>query len=129
MTMDSAPPGVQAEHERWSLVFFTRPGNSQVLRALIESSHVIAEAVKNQPDKNFVTGSTAMEWFARRIKYQRINNRTVSAPSVCCSGCDHECWNITGARNMGCKPRDRAYSDGGIAYELSLVDSHCASLQ
>jgi hypothetical protein len=75
--MDSAPPGIQAEHERWSLVFFTRPGNSQVLRALVESSHVIAEAVKNRPEKNFETGSTAMEWFARRIKYQRINNRTV----------------------------------------------------
>jgi len=70
-----APPGVQAEYERWSLVFFTRPGNSKVLRALVESSHIIADAVKKRPDKNFETGSTAAEWFARRIKNQRINNR------------------------------------------------------
>ncbi|KAG1800459.1 uncharacterized protein HD556DRAFT_1343976 [Suillus plorans] len=70
-----APPGVQAEYERWSLVFFTRPGNSKVLRALVDSSHIIAEAVKKRPEKNFETGSTAAEWFARRIKNQRINNR------------------------------------------------------
>ncbi|KAG2128240.1 hypothetical protein DEU56DRAFT_872694 [Suillus clintonianus] len=70
------PPGAQAEYERWSLAFFTRPGNSKVLRALVESSHIIAEAVKRQPDRNFETGSTAVEWFARRIQNHRINNRT-----------------------------------------------------
>ncbi|KAG2739373.1 Clavaminate synthase-like protein [Suillus brevipes Sb2] len=83
------PPGIQAEHERWSLVFFTRPGNSQVLRALVESSHVIAEAVKNRPEKNFETGSTAMEWFARRIKYQRINNRTGPETWAASRGTEH----------------------------------------
>ncbi|KAG2356917.1 hypothetical protein BDR07DRAFT_1421984, partial [Suillus spraguei] len=70
------PPGVQAEYERWSLVFFTRPGNSKVFRALVESSHIIAEAVKKRPDKNFETGSTAVEWFTRRVKNRRIRNRT-----------------------------------------------------
>lgn len=120
MTVDSAPPGVQAEYERWSLVFFTRPGNSKVLRALVDSSHIIAEAVKKRPEKNFETGSTAAEWFARRIKNQRINNRLVSTPSVCCSGCDNRYRNIVGTRNVGYKPRDRAYSDTGLGYELSF---------
>lgn len=72
------PPGIQAEYERWSLVFFTRPGNSKVLRALVEDSSLIADAVQKHPDRDFDTGSTAAEWFARRIKYQRINNRKVS---------------------------------------------------
>ena len=72
-----APPGNQAELERWSLVFFTRPGNSVPLRALVEDSPIIAEAVKNAPaDKHFETGVTAYEWFVRRIKNQRIKNRT-----------------------------------------------------
>lgn len=72
------PPGVQGEHERWSLVFFTRPDNTQVLRALVEHSTVIAEAAKLHPPEKFETGSTAQEWFARRIKYQRLENRAVS---------------------------------------------------
>jgi len=120
MIADSPPPGVQAEHERWSLVFFTRPGNTKVLRALVESSHVIAEAVKKQPDRNFETGSTAAEWFARRIKYQRIGNRTVGTRSVCCSGYDYGCRNVTGSRKLGCEPRDRTYSDSSLGYELSV---------
>lgn len=72
------PPGIQGEYERWSLVFFTRPGNSKILRALVEDSPLIADAVQKHPDRNFETGSTAKEWFARRVKYQRINNRKVS---------------------------------------------------
>ncbi|KAG7439376.1 Clavaminate synthase-like protein [Guyanagaster necrorhizus] len=69
------PPGPQSHLERWSLVFFTRPGNSIVLRALVEDSPLIAEAVRDTPEKNFESGSTAKEWFARRVKYQRVNNR------------------------------------------------------
>lgn len=59
-------------------MFFTRPGNSKTLRALVKDSPLIADAVQRHPDRNFETGSTAAEWFARRIKYQRINNRKVS---------------------------------------------------
>jgi isopenicillin N synthase-like dioxygenase len=70
------PPGAQSGFERWSLVFFTRPGNSVVLRALTEKSDTVAEAVKNTPDKSFDTGATSKDWFARRIKNQRIKNRT-----------------------------------------------------
>ncbi|KXN87808.1 Leucoanthocyanidin dioxygenase, partial [Leucoagaricus sp. SymC.cos] len=69
------PPGAQSVYERWSLVFFTRPGHSKVLRALVESSPFIAKAVASKPEKNFETGSTAKDWFARRIKYQRVANR------------------------------------------------------
>lgn len=73
----SPPPGAQSAYERWSIVFFTRPGNSKVLRALVEHSPTIAAAVAATPEKSFETGVTAKEWFARRIKYQRIANRTV----------------------------------------------------
>ncbi|KAG2358711.1 hypothetical protein BDR07DRAFT_1294142 [Suillus spraguei] len=83
------PLGVQAEYERWSLVFFTRPGNSEVLRALVESSHIIAEAVKKRPDKSFETGSTAVEWLARRIKNQRIRNRTGPETWAASRGTEH----------------------------------------
>ncbi|KAG6829305.1 hypothetical protein H0H92_004982 [Tricholoma furcatifolium] len=73
-----SPPGYQATMERWSLVYFTRPGDSVVLQSLSDESTVIKEAVqKNALDRNinFNTGATSAEWFARRIKYQRIENR------------------------------------------------------
>ncbi|KAJ7213289.1 hypothetical protein C8J57DRAFT_1453960 [Mycena rebaudengoi] len=70
------PPGKQAQFERWSLVYFTRPGNNIVLRALVEDSKLIADAVARTPDRNFDTGCTALEWFSRRIKNQRMKNRT-----------------------------------------------------
>ncbi|KAF7331563.1 1-aminocyclopropane-1-carboxylate oxidase [Mycena kentingensis (nom. inval.)] len=70
------PPGLQSAHERWSLVFFTRPGNSIELRALVEDSPLIADAVARSPDPTkFETKCTALEWFTRRIKNQRMKNR------------------------------------------------------
>ncbi|KAK0484088.1 hypothetical protein EDD18DRAFT_1112140 [Armillaria luteobubalina] len=57
------PPGAQPNVERWSLVFFTRPGNSVVLRALVEDSHHVAEAVLNATRKNFKLGERVEEWF------------------------------------------------------------------
>jgi len=69
------PPAPQAGIERYSLVYFTRPGNSIILRALVDESLLIAEAVSSGPEKNYETGSTALEWFSRRIKNQRIKNR------------------------------------------------------
>lgn len=69
------PPGEQSTLERWSLVFFTRPGDNKILRALVESSPAIAAAVASKPEKGFETDSTARNWFARRVKYQRIANR------------------------------------------------------
>jgi len=70
------PPGAQAKYVRWSLAFFTRPGNSVVLRALEEDSVMIAEAVSKASDTNVFHGnSTSNEWFARRIKNQRSKNQ------------------------------------------------------
>ncbi|KAH7914520.1 hypothetical protein BJ138DRAFT_362550 [Hygrophoropsis aurantiaca] len=69
------PPGPQGEFERWSLAFFLRPGNSRILRALVEDSPIIAEAVKQRPGRNFEPGETANEWRARRVRNQRIKNR------------------------------------------------------
>lgn len=51
-----------------------------VLRALKEDSQLIAEAAeKNQRENgtNYETQSTAADWFARRIKYQRVKNYKV----------------------------------------------------
>ncbi|KAL0575856.1 hypothetical protein V5O48_006106 [Marasmius crinis-equi] len=70
------PPGAQANYERWSQVFFTRPGDSTILEPLSSLSPVVAEAAKNNTDKQLDTGGvTANEWFTRRIKNQRIKNR------------------------------------------------------
>lgn len=73
------PPKEQGYYERWSLVFFTRPGQSVILRPLSDESPVIAEAVSKLPSGKYDTGTTSKEWFARRIKNQRIKNRTVRA--------------------------------------------------
>ncbi|OAX31654.1 Clavaminate synthase-like protein [Rhizopogon vinicolor AM-OR11-026] len=83
------PPGAQVEYERWSLAFFTRPGNSKILRALIESSPLIAEAVKQQPDRKFETGSTAAAWSTRRFKNSRIHNRTGPETWAASRGTEH----------------------------------------
>lgn len=49
-----------------------------MLYALTDESPLIADAVarSENPDK-FNTGQTAGAWFARRIKNERIANRTV----------------------------------------------------
>ena len=76
----STPPGAQAAHERWSLVFFTRPGNSIQLRALAEQSPIVASAVEKAPAhlrEIFETGQTSLEWFTRRVKNMRTNNQQV----------------------------------------------------
>ncbi|KAF9225088.1 Clavaminate synthase-like protein [Gyrodon lividus] len=83
------PPGAQGDYERYSVVFFTRPGNSKVLRALVEGSPLIAEAVKQHPEENFETGSTAEEWLARRVKYQHISNRKGPETWALSQGTEH----------------------------------------
>ncbi|KAL1740764.1 hypothetical protein HDZ31DRAFT_46855 [Schizophyllum fasciatum] len=74
------PPASQAGLARWSLVFFTRPGDEQVLRALADESAVIKAAVEARRAQGedvsvYDTGCTASAWFARRIRNQRMNNR------------------------------------------------------
>ncbi|KAI0090369.1 hypothetical protein BDY19DRAFT_939884 [Irpex rosettiformis] len=71
------PPREQGNYERWSLVFFSRPQYDAELHALTEESQIIADAVARSPDPSkFSTGQTAGAWFKRRIKNQRIANRT-----------------------------------------------------
>ncbi|KAF9065858.1 hypothetical protein BDP27DRAFT_1393527 [Rhodocollybia butyracea] len=73
------PPGAQAAFERWSQVFFTRPGNSVILQPLSDESPLIAEAVSKASDERreaLTPGVTADDWFNRRIKNQRIKNRS-----------------------------------------------------
>lgn len=74
----SPPPGAQSHYERWSLVYFTRPGDSAILRPLVEYSPMIAESAAKNADKGYDTGSKSAAWFSRRIKNQRVKNRTVS---------------------------------------------------
>ena len=45
---------------------------------MAESSEMVAEAIQKPENAKFETGgATAGEWFARRIKNQRIKNRVV----------------------------------------------------
>lgn len=72
------PPKAQASHVRWSLGFFTRPNNDCILAPLVEDSEVIAEAVNQTPfgkDNPNLAPQTAGDWYNRRIKNMRKNNR------------------------------------------------------
>jgi len=71
------PPGAQASLDRYSLVYFTRPADSVVLRALTDESPLIADAVAHASDpKRFEPGVTALEWLTRRVKNRRAANQT-----------------------------------------------------
>ncbi|KIY46148.1 Clavaminate synthase-like protein [Fistulina hepatica ATCC 64428] len=74
------PPGAQGQMERWSMAFFLRPANHVVLNALTDQSPLIADSVRKAQllpgGRSFFTGETAQDWFMRRIKNQRIKNRT-----------------------------------------------------
>ncbi|KIJ30337.1 hypothetical protein M422DRAFT_36625 [Sphaerobolus stellatus SS14] len=67
------PPGEQGKYERWSLVYFLRPAFESVMEPLVQSP-LVAEAVKKKPVD--IGNVTAGEWFSRRIKNQRVANRT-----------------------------------------------------
>ncbi|KAJ7573431.1 Clavaminate synthase-like protein [Mycena floridula] len=70
------PPGVQNTLERYSLGYFMRPSNDAPLCPISELSPMIAEANEKNKEKGYDTGCTAFEWISRRVKFQRINNRT-----------------------------------------------------
>ncbi|KZT65771.1 Clavaminate synthase-like protein [Daedalea quercina L-15889] len=63
-----SPPRAQAQYERYSLAFFTRPHDSVVLQPLVHASSADA-AQTAQEDKG-----TAGEWLVRRLKYLRTGN-------------------------------------------------------
>lgn len=74
------PPGAQAEHVRWSVVFFSRPAFDVPLKALTEESEVIKRALESLPEedrKNFYPECTAGEWYKRRVKFSRASVRKV----------------------------------------------------
>lgn len=59
-------------------MYFTRPGDSVPLRALVEESSTIADAVKKDTDHDYDPGVTAAQWFARRQSKWRGDNQKVS---------------------------------------------------
>ncbi|PIL36349.1 hypothetical protein GSI_00037 [Ganoderma sinense ZZ0214-1] len=69
------PPKEQAQHERWSLVFFTRPNDSAPLHHLGAQSPAIAAAVAgaSAPPGKYAPGVTAEEWLMRRVRAQRVS--------------------------------------------------------
>lgn len=76
-----------------------------VLEPMAESSEMVAEAIRRPENASFKTGgATAGEWFARRIKNQRIKNRKVNFKS------SRVGWDIhrehLGTRDMEGKPRN-----------------------
>ncbi|EPQ57829.1 Clavaminate synthase-like protein [Gloeophyllum trabeum ATCC 11539] len=61
------PPGLQAQHERWSIVYFTRPADDVELRPLAEESSLIAGAAKAASGSEKLSpGFTAGEWYAKK---------------------------------------------------------------
>ena len=78
----SPPPKDQAQYERWSLVYFTRPHDTVVLRHQGEKSAMIADAVAKAPAGKYEPGVTAAEWLVRRIRSQRGAHYNVRALSV-----------------------------------------------
>ncbi|KAJ6512521.1 Clavaminate synthase-like protein [Mycena sanguinolenta] len=69
------PPGAQGSLPRFSLVYFTRPNSSVLLRALTNESSMIAEAVKsssNPKDFDPGPGVTAGEWVTQRSRNERL---------------------------------------------------------
>jgi len=84
------PPGAQGSLYRYSLVYFTRPGDSVILHALKDESPLIASAVANAPDpKTFDTGVTALAWFTRRVRNRRLKNRTGPETWTAARGTEH----------------------------------------
>jgi hypothetical protein len=77
------PPKAQASYDRWSLVFFTRPGDSIPLEPLTKESTLIVEAAARAPEGRYATGVMAGEWFLRRTRNRRIKNQSVGAMSSC----------------------------------------------
>ena len=77
--MHRPPPKEQGKFERYSVVFFTRAHDNVELRALVEDSPLVADAVEKTPNgrERFWPGVTARDWLERRVRGQRIKHFTV----------------------------------------------------
>lgn len=76
-----APPDLQAAFDRWSLVFFTRPGDDISLRALVDDSEMVKKAIDGMDAslaEKYFPGVNANEWFVRRSTGRRVKNRKAS---------------------------------------------------
>lgn len=73
------PPGVQGMEPRWSVVYFSRPSHNAQLRALDESDAVkrVLDSMTAEQRVKFQPNVTQSDWYVRRMKNQRINNRKV----------------------------------------------------
>ncbi|GAA5834082.1 hypothetical protein JCM11251_003613 [Rhodosporidiobolus azoricus] len=70
------PPPPQHTSPRWSLVYFIRPGFKNELYPLVEKSDIIKAHAESDPAMQALKrGSTAGEWFMRRVQKQRAANR------------------------------------------------------
>lgn len=56
-----APPGAQADHPRYSLVYFSRPEDSVVLRRL-KGGVIDQQPISDQPEEEY----TSLEWILKR---------------------------------------------------------------
>ncbi|KAJ7804541.1 hypothetical protein B0H14DRAFT_2883807 [Mycena olivaceomarginata] len=84
------PPGAQGSLDRYSLVYFTRPADAVVLRALTDESALIADAVAHASDpKKFEPGVTALEWLTRRVKNRRAANQKGLGAWLDSTGTEH----------------------------------------
>ncbi|KAF8905637.1 hypothetical protein CPB85DRAFT_1437291 [Mucidula mucida] len=79
------PPKEQSKYERWSLVFFTRPGNSVSLKALSDHSSIIAAS----PGRDLDSGATALDWFMRRQSKWRVSNQKTVDDYLASRGTEH----------------------------------------
>ncbi|KAI0062564.1 Clavaminate synthase-like protein [Artomyces pyxidatus] len=84
------PPKEQAAYDRWSLVYFTRPGDSVPLEPLSEQSAMIADAVAKAPAGKYNTGTTAKGWFARRVRNVQLTKFTGPQTWQAGKGTEHQ---------------------------------------
>lgn len=80
------PPGEQASHVRYSIVFFTRPADTVALNALTDESDIIRAAVeaKSLPERaKYYPNVSAKDWFERRVRNGRLANRKVCVCIMC----------------------------------------------
>ncbi|EJD06945.1 Clavaminate synthase-like protein [Fomitiporia mediterranea MF3/22] len=92
LSLLSGAPGMQGVHPRWSVVFFLRPSNNVLLRALDEGN-IVKEALSHMNSEErarYNPGVTQGEWFARRMKFTRLNNIKSPETFLASRGMEHK---------------------------------------
>ena len=112
-----APPKDQAQYERWSLVYFTRPNDAATLRHLGEQSDVIAAAVMRAPPGKYEPGVTAEEWLVRRVRSQRVSQYKVCLRSD--FNADSSTHRDTGFMTLRCKASTPILCNSTTSYRIA----------